>query len=263
VDRIPDQAVWEARNAARRELIELVRRQSVTDRLMRGDPLGYAEAAARTFEDGVLTMGFARRLASYKRLHLITSDPARAVALLDREHGLQFLFGGKAHPTDDDAKRIVQNMFLLKYESKVGERVAFLEDHDLGIAQILVAGCDFWVNLPRPPLEASGTSGMKAVLNGNLNLSVLDGWWAEAFDGTNGWGIAGEEEDDASAQDARHAALFYERIENEILPMFYRRDEEGIPREWIARIKAGLKTLAPRFNATRMLNDYVRKVYLP
>jgi starch phosphorylase len=263
VDRIPDQAVWEARNTARRELIELVRRQSVTDRLMRGDPLGYVEAAARAFDDGVLTMGFARRLASYKRLHLIASDPARAVALLNREHGLQFLFGGKAHPTDDDAKRIVQNMFLLKYESKVGARVAFLEDHDLGIARVLVAGCDFWVNLPRPPLEASGTSGMKAVLNGNLNLSVLDGWWAEAFDGTNGWAIAGEQEHDAASQDARHAALFYERIENEILPMFYRRDEDGLPREWIARVKAGLKTLAPRFNATRMLNEYIRKVYRP
>ncbi len=143
----------------------------------------------------------------------------------------------------------------------VGKRVAFLEDYDLAMATWLVAGCDVWVNLPRPPNEASGTSGMKVALNGGLNLSVLDGWWAEAYDGTNGWAIDGDLDDDEDAEDARHADALYHLLESEVVPLFYERDADGIPVGWVERVRASLRTLAPRFVATRMVEDYVREVY--
>jgi starch phosphorylase len=139
--------------------------------------------------------------------------------------------------------------------------VAFLEDYDIGLASLLTAGCDVWINLPRPPLEASGTSGMKAAFNATLNLSVLDGWWAEAYDGTNGWAIADTQEDNHAVQDARDALALYDLLEREVIPLFYDRDANGIPRGWVARMKACLRTIGPRFCATRMLDDYVRNIY--
>ncbi|HME90759.1 MAG TPA: alpha-glucan family phosphorylase, partial [Myxococcaceae bacterium] len=183
IDRIPDEEIWSVRNELRASLVQFVRAQSVTDRLARGEPLSYVEEAAVTFDPNVLTVGFARRVASYKRLQLLVRDPARAIALLRGSIPIQVIIAGKAHPRDDEAKRAVQIIFGLKDQPGAGARVAFLEDYDLSIAHALVSGCDVWVNLPRPPLEASGTSGMKAAFNGGLNLSVLDGWWSEAFDG--------------------------------------------------------------------------------
>jgi len=263
VDEIPDAELWAARCEARAWLIERVRERAVQDRLRRGEQIDYVQAAADSFDADTLTVGFARRIATYKRLHLLTVDPARALALLEEPRPLQLLFAGKAHPNDDAAKRIVADLFRLKGAPAVAGRVAFLEDYDLSLAGWLVGGSDLWVNLPRPPNEASGTSGMKAALNGGLNLSVLDGWWAEAYDGTNGWAIDGEVDPDEAAQDARHAAALYDLLEHEVLPLFYDRDEHGIPRGWVERMRASLRTLGPRFVATRMVGDYVRTVYRP
>lgn len=264
VDAIPDEELWAVRTQQRAELVAYVRERSAVDRLARGEPAEYVEAAARMLEPDVLTIGFARRLAEYKRLGLLVRDAARAVALLAEPRPIQVLIAGKAHPHDDDAKHIVQALFALKSAPNVGGRVAYLHEYDLSMARILVAGCDVWVNLPRPPLEASGTSGMKSALNGGLQLSVLDGWWPEAYDGTNGWALDGAVEQDTGAQDARHAEELYRILEQEIVPAFHDRDSgQGLPRAWIRRMKASLRTVGPGFCAARMLDDYLRGPYQP
>jgi len=211
----------------------------------------------------VLTIGFARRNATYKRLGLLIHDPARAIALLDDPDPIQLVLAGKAHPSDEEAKRVVQDLYRIKYVHQVAERVVYLHEYDLAVGKILVRGCDLWLNLPRPPLEASGTSGMKSVINGGLQLSVLDGWWAEAYDGTNGWALPGDVQPDAGTQDARDAAALYRLLEQEVVPEFYQRDADGLPRAWLARIRASIRTLAPAFTAGRMLADYVERVYAP
>jgi glycogen phosphorylase len=261
VDDIPDEELWAARTAARTELIELVRTRSIHDRLQRGEPVDYVQAAAHALDPGRLTLGFARRLASYKRLHLLSFDPSRALALLGGDRPVQLLFAGKAHPMDEGAKRIVQAMFGLKAAERVAERVVFLEDYDMDLAHALVAGCDVWINVPRPPLEASGTSGMKAALNGALNLSSIDGWWAEAYDGVVGWAVDGAPAADDQAKDAHDADVLYRLLESEVVPLFHDRDDDGIPRRWLARIRAAWKALGPRFNAKRMVSEYARAVY--
>jgi len=262
IDAIPDEELWAVRNEQRAALVKFVRERSVTDRLARGEPLSYAELAARTFDPGVLTIGFARRVALYKRLDLLIQNPPRVLALLGGSRPIQVVIAGKAHPRDDEAKRGLQLIFGLRDDAPVvGARVTFLEDYELRIAQALVSGCDVWLNLPRPPMEASGTSGMKAALNGGLNLSVLDGWWIEAFDGQNGWAIDSEPAPDAKTQDARDAEALYGLLEREVVPQFYERDAAGLPRRWIQRIKSSLRTIGPRFCTARMVNDYLVKVY--
>jgi starch phosphorylase len=262
LEAIPDEELWAVRQQLRRELVGYARDRSTADRLCRGDSIEYARAAAETFDPDVLTVGFARRLATYKRLYLLTFDPARALRLLQGEHPIQILIAGKAHPQDEDAKRVVQQqLFPLRSAAVVGRRVCYLEDHDLSMAIELVRGCDVWVNLPRPPLEASGTSGMKAALNGGLNLGVRDGWWDEACDDTNGWGVGGEVTADHAAQDARDAAAVYDLLEREVVPLFYDRDERGIPRQWVGRIRRSLATVGLRFSSQRMLTDYLATAY--
>jgi glycogen phosphorylase len=214
-------------------------------------------------ESDVLTIGFARRNATYKRIGLLSHDPARTLALLAGPQRVQFVLAGKAHPSDEEAKRVIQDLYHFKYSRQVAEHVVYLHDYDLGMAARLVRGCDLWLNLPRPPYEASGTSGMKAVINGGLNLSTLDGWWAEAYDGTNGWALSGEVDPDSSAQDARDAAALFGLLEQEVLPAFYDRDPDGLPRAWLDRIRASIRTLAPAFCAGRMLEDYVQRIYAP
>ncbi|MCC6225031.1 MAG: alpha-glucan family phosphorylase [Microthrixaceae bacterium] len=263
VARIPDDELWAARTRARTDMIDWVRERAINDRLRRGEGLGYAEAVERTLDPDVLTVGFARRLATYKRLHLVIADAERAIRLLSGDRPIQFLFAGRAHPQDDEAKRIVQTMFSLKGADGVAGRVAFLEDYDLTVARWLVAGCDVWGNLPRPPLEASGTSGMKAGLNGVLNVSVLDGWWPEAYDGTNGWAISGEVDADTAAQDRRHTSALFDLLEREVVPWFHERDADGLPNRWLAMVRRSLQTIGPRFCATRMVNDYVTGIYPP
>jgi starch phosphorylase len=261
VDRIPDEELWAVREALSKRMIGWVKSRTVTDRLTRGDTMEYVMKAANAFDPEVLTLGFARRVATYKRLYLLTHEPERFLRLLDGPRPIQLLYAGKAHPKDDDGKRMVVQLFNLKADPRTGGRVAFIEDYDMGLASILTAGCDVWVNLPRPPLEASGTSGMKAAFSGTLNLSVLDGWWAEAYDGANGWAIDGTEDPNAAAKDARDAAALFDLLEREVIPLFYERDAQGIPRGWIARIKASLRTIGPRFCATRMLDEYAREIY--
>ncbi|HEY8624855.1 MAG TPA: alpha-glucan family phosphorylase, partial [Solirubrobacteraceae bacterium] len=192
LDAIPDAELWEARGRQRGELIGFVRERSTADRLGRADVREYVQAAARAFDPAVLTIGFARRVATYKRLDLLTRDPEWTLSLLGGDRPVQVVLAGKAHPRDEEAKRSLQRLFGLKYAQIVGERVVFLDDYDLSSAAWLVRGCDVWLNVPRPPLEASGTSGMKSVINGGLQLSVLDGWWAEGYDGSNGWGLPGD-----------------------------------------------------------------------
>ena len=263
VDAIPDEDLWAVRNRLRADLVSYVRDRGVRDRLARGEAASYAEAAARTFHPDALTIGFARRAAAYKRLHLLIHDRWRVLHVLESERPVQIVLAGKSHPQDEEAKRIVQSVFGLKWDSNVAERVLFLEDYDIAMAAQLVGGCDVWVNVPRKPLEASGTSGMKSALNGGLNLSVLDGWWLEACDWSNGWGIESNPDQDPAAQDAQDAAALYDILEREVIPLFYHRDENGIPRGWLARVRSSLKCVGLQFTATRMLGDYIGSVYLP
>jgi starch phosphorylase len=263
LDAVPDAELWEARREERAELVEFVKNRSGIDRLAERQPRPGIEAAARAFDPDVLTIGFARRTATYKRIGLLSHDPARTLALLAGPQRVQFVLAGKAHPSDEEAKRVVQDLFRFKDSRNVAEHVVYLHDYDLGMAARLVRGCDLWLNLPRPPFEASGTSGMKAVINGGLNLSTLDGWWAEAYDGTNGWALSGEVDPDASAQDARDAAALFDLLEQEVLPAFYDRDPDGLPRSWLDRIRASMRTLAPAFCAGRMLEDYLQRIYAP
>jgi starch phosphorylase len=261
VQDIPAAELWAARCAARAELVALVRQRATSDRLRRGEPLDYEQAASDGFDADRLTVGFARRLATYKRLHLVALQPERAAALIAGPRPMQFVFAGKAHPDDDVAKEVVRQVFANKRAPSMAGRAAFLEDYDIPLAGHLVAGCDVWVNLPRPPNEASGTSGMKSVLGGGLQLSVLDGWWAEAYDGSNGWAIDGAVDGDHRAQDWRDANAMFELHEQQVVPMFYERDANGIPQRWVAMIKRSLMTNGPRFSATRMLREYAERIY--
>lgn len=263
VDAIPDAELWQVRNQLRAELVNHVRDRATVDRLARGEPRAYVELAAHAFDPDRLTVGFARRLATYKRMHLLTRNLGRALLLLAGPRPIQILLAGKAHPQDDEAKRIVQLLFDAKGQAHVGERIAYLHDYDMGLARHLVAGCDVWLNLPRPPLEASGTSGMKAALNGGLHVSVLDGWWAEGFDGENGWAIDGAVDLDAEALDARHADALLDLCEHEVAPLFYERDAAGVPVGWLRRVRASLRTGVRDFSARRMLDDYMTRVYRP
>lgn len=260
IDGIPDAELWAARCALRRELVELVREQSVRDRLSRGEPPEYVEAAAREFDPNVITVGFARRVAAYKRLYLLVRFPERGGHLLDDgPTSIQLVVSGKAHPQDNEGKQTLHRLFQNR-SHMVGGRVVFLEDYDLQIAPPLVAGVDLWLNLPRPPLEASGTSGMKVVLNGGLNLSVADGWWEEAYDGTNGWSIV-TPPGDVHAQDEHDAETLLGLMQNEVVPLFYARGPDGVPHAWVQRMKASMRGLIPRFSAERMLREYVARLY--
>jgi starch phosphorylase len=259
VRTIPNEALWAVRNEARRDLVEYVRAKNQQDRLQRGEQIDYVRAIG--LDPDALTLGFARRLATYKRLHLLAHDPERTERLIGGEPGLQLLVAGKAHPSDEAGKDTLQSLFELKRSSALAQRIVVVEDYDLDIARRLVAGCDVWINLPRRPLEASGTSGMKAAFNGSLQLSVLDGWWAEAYDGTNGWAIPGDEDPDPAAADARDARRFYDLLESEVIPIFHNRGADGVPHAWCELIKDSLISCGPRFSATRMVDDYVERIY--
>ena len=262
VDQIPARELWDARAAQRAELIDVVRERSVMDRLGRGDTADYVRAAVSALDPNMLTIGFARRVATYKRLDLLLRDVDRALALLsDDERPVQLILAGKAHPKDDDGKRLVQRLFEMKGHFAVGRRVVYLDDYDLALGAAMVRGCDIWVNVPRPPLEASGTSGIKSAMNGGLQLSVLDGWWPEAYDGTNGWAISGEVDNDHGAQDWRHADELYRLLTDEAVPTFYSRDSDGLPQAWIDMVRNSLRTIGPNFGAGRMVRDYAEKIY--
>jgi starch phosphorylase len=262
VAQIPDEELWEARTIQRRDLIAMVRERSVIERLARGEGKEHAHAAAERMDENALTIGFARRLATYKRLDMLLADPDRMLALLGAEdRPVQLLVAGKAHPKDDDGKRLVTRLFEYRHHPQFAGRVVFLDDYDVALAATLVRGCDVWVNLPRPPLEASGTSGMKNAVNGGLQLSVLDGWWPEAYrdgDGHNGWAISGDIDHDHGAQDARHADDFYRLLGEQVVPTFY---DGAPPARWLAMVRRSMATIGPQFSATRMVSDYVERMY--
>jgi starch phosphorylase len=261
VGEISDADLWAVRSVQRRDLIAMVRERSVIERLARGEGKEYAHSAAECLDENALTLGFARRLATYKRLDMLLADPDRMAALIGAEdRPVQLILAGKAHPKDDGGKRLVTRLFEYRYHPQFSGRVIFLDDYDIALAATLVRGCDMWVNLPRPPLEASGTSGMKNAVNGGLQLSVLDGWWPEAYDGTNGWAISGDVDLDHDAQDHRHANDFYRLLGEEVVPAFY--DGNGAPpARWLEMVRSSLVTIGPKFGATRMVSDYVNKVY--
>ena len=260
VRAIPNEELWAARCAARGQLVRFAAGKAVSDRLLRGEDLDYAKAAAGLDPDA-LTLGFARRLAAYKRLDLLVSDPGRLGRILNGDRPCQLLVAGKAHPRDEEGKRVLQRLYACRHEFGPG-RMVFLEDYDLAVARELVAGCDVWINLPRPPLEASGTSGMKAAFNGALQLSVLDGWWAEAFTGHNGWGIESDAGADPAAADSADAGRLYRILEEEAVPLFYDRDEAGVPHRWCELVKEAIVSCAPQFTATRMLQNYLDRMYV-
>jgi starch phosphorylase len=260
VEDVPDGELWSVRNRLRADLVSFAWNRSALDRLARGESSESVEMAREVFDPDALTIGFARRVALYKRLYLLIQDPDRVDRLLEGPP-VQVLLAGKAHPDDHEAKRSLQALFGHRWSRGAGLRVTYLEDYDIGLARRLVTGCDLWLNLPRPPLEASGTSGMKSALNGGLNLSVPDGWWAEGYDGSNGWIVGGEVSPDPEAQDASDARTLFDLVEREVVPLFYDRDNEGVPRGWLARVKASLKSVGPRFVAARMMDDYVRLAY--
>ena len=264
VGTLPAEELWAARSAQRRALIDLVCERSVTDRLGRGDTPDYVRAAAEGLDPDALTIGFARRVATYKRLDLLLRAVDRALALLgDAERPVQLILAGKAHPKDDEGKRLVQRLFEMKSHPEVARRVVYLDDYDLHLGAAMTRGCDVWVNVPRPPLEASGTSGIKSAINAGLQLSVLDGWWPEAYDGSNGWAISGEVDHDHGAQDWRHAAELYRLLTDEVIPTFYDRDADGLPQAWLEMVRASLRTCGPRFGAGRMIEDYAARIYPP
>jgi glycogen phosphorylase len=221
--------------------------------------------AEEALDPTVLIIGFARRFASYKRATLLLSQPDRLKALLlDPKRPVQIIFAGKAHPADDLGKEMIRELLQFTGEPSVRHRTAFIEDYDIAVARMLIQGCDVWLNNPRRPLEASGTSGEKAALNGALNCSVLDGWWDEMFDGKNGWQVpSAESYGDVQRRDEVEANSLFEILERQVVPLYYDRAGDRFPRQWVARIKDSLSTLGPRVQASRMVRDYVTQMYEP
>jgi len=263
IARIPDQDLWLAHSLLRWRLIAFIRHRSFHARLDREESIEYTESASRMFDPEALTIGFARRVAGYKRWALLLKDPQRLLSIVNNENRpVQFVFAGKAHPQDEGAKHILQLMARWKYDPLVRNRAVFLQDYDQEIARQLVQSVDVWLNVPRRPLEASGTSGEKVAMNGGLNLSILDGWWLEGYDGTNGFAIGSSvEAAEGSDIDASDAESLYRVLEEEVVPLFYDRDDSGLPRNWIAKMKRSIETLIPEFNSDRMVAEYACRIY--
>jgi starch phosphorylase len=261
-DFISDDEIWALRYRLRRELIEFARRRLLIQRqrLTKGDFIAFDQL----LDPDALTIGFARRFATYKRAPLIFQQLENIVRLTrDEARPVQFIFAGKAHPRDDDGKRYIQHIIHLSKYSDLQGHLVFLENYDMHTARQMVSGCDVWLNTPRRPLEASGTSGMKAGCHGCLNFSILDGWWREGYDGTNGFAI-GEDSHSQSVeeQDRVDSANLYKVLTSEVIPIFFNRDEQGIPRQWIQRIRRAMVTLVPQFTTARMVQEYTEKYYL-
>lgn len=256
--------LWETHNALKSRLLEFVRRRVSRQSRRRNEDPAVIEAARSVLDPNALTIGFARRFATYKRADLFIHNLDRIADLIDdANRPVQFVFAGKAHPADEPGKRLIQKVANLRHDPRFAGRVVFIEDYDINVTRHMVQGVDVWLNNPRRPLEASGTSGQKAVLNGGLNCSVLDGWWAEAYNGMNGFKIGGGTSHvDVEQNDARDAEDLLRVLEEEVIPLFYDRDADGLPRRWIERMINSIVTLAARFSAHRMVTDYVQKSYL-
>ncbi len=265
VDKVPGKEIWAVKRQLRERLVLDARRRLVKSWEKRGAAraeLGWIDGA---LDPDVLTIGFARRVPSYKRLTLMLRDPARLKKLLlDPDRPIQLIIAGKSHPADDGGKKLIQEMVRFADDPEVRHRIAFLPNYDIAMALPLYPGCDVWLNNPLRPYEACGTSGMKAALNGGLNLSILDGWWDEWYDGNNGWAIPSADGlDDPDRRDDLEAAALYDLIESEVAPRFYDVDAEGVPTRWLEMVRHTLKSLGPKVLATRMVRDYVRQLYAP
>ncbi len=262
---IPDDELWAVRKHLKRKLAQFMRERA------RAKWVTHSQHPVQTIASGVLidpnalTIGFARRFATYKRAALILRDVPRLLRLLnDPARPIQIIFAGKAHPNDEPGKRLLQELYRVVKNASTAGRMVFIEDYDMNVARHLVQGVDVWLNTPRRPYEASGTSGMKAALNGAINFSVLDGWWCEAYDGKNGWAIGEDKHySDPEQQDREDCESLFRTLEEQIIPLYYDVDEDYIPRGWLQRVKASIATIAPRFSTRRMLKQYVRDMYAP
>ncbi|MGH8962001.1 MAG: alpha-glucan family phosphorylase [Jatrophihabitantaceae bacterium] len=264
-DLVGDGELWRVRNELRERLVGEVRRRVRNSALVRGMSEAELGWTASVFDPNVLTIGFARRVPSYKRLTLMLRDPDRLRALLlDPQRPVQIVIAGKSHPADDGGKQLIAQMVKFADAADVRHRIAFLPDYDIGMARYLYSGVDVWLNNPLRPLEACGTSGMKSALNGGLNLSIRDGWWDEWFDGENGWAIpTADGVADPDRRDDIEATALYDLIANSVAPRFYDRDSAGIPARWVQMVRHTLKTLGPKVLASRMVTDYVQRLYAP
>ncbi|MCX7707672.1 MAG: alpha-glucan family phosphorylase, partial [Anaerolineae bacterium] len=265
VEDIPDEELWAHHNRAKAEMIALVRERVVAQLMRVGAPPAQVNAAASALDPQALIIGFARRFATYKRATLLFRDPERLKRLLnDPQRPVQVIFAGKAHPADEPGKAFIQTIYQMSRQPEYAGKILFVEDYDANIARHLVAGVDLWLNNPRRPLEASGTSGQKAGLNGVPNFSVLDGWWSEGYDGRNGWAIGAEREyATEAAQDEADALSLYAILEQEIIPAFFERDERGIPTRWLRVMRNSIATVAPDYSFARMLKEYFARYYEP
>lgn len=262
VETISAVELWQAHSLLKRRLVAFIRDHSFDARLARGESEDYIEAARTMFDPAALTIGFARRVAGYKRWDLLLSDPERLTKLInDRERPIQFVFAGKAHPQDENAKAVLQRLINWQRDSSVRHGIAFIEDYDQEIARQLVQSVDVWMNVPRRPLEASGTSGQKVAINGGLNFSVIDGWWLEGYDGDNGFAIGDLSELSEEEADHREADSLYRVLTEEIVPRYYTRDADDLPRQWIAMMKRSIQTLVPIFSSDRMVAAYAERIY--
>ena len=259
---IADEEIWALRYNLRRELIEFTRRRL----LIQGQRLSQDDFIAfdQLLNPDALTIGFARRFATYKRAPLIFQQFDNVLKLVrDKQRPIQFVFAGKAHPRDDEGKRFIQHIIHLSKYSELKGYLVFIENYDVHVGRQMVSGCDVWLNNPRRPLEASGTSGMKASCHGCLNFSILDGWWREGYDGTNGFAIGDDSHPDSiEEQDRCDSENLYKTLTEEIIPCFFNRDANGIPRQWIQKIRRAMATLVPQFNTRRMVQEYTRRCYL-
>jgi starch phosphorylase len=263
IEKISDEELWHAHLLLKQRLIAFIRHRSFHARLSAVENMEYTEAARTMFDPEALTIGFARRVAGYKRWALLLTDPHRLLRLINAEgRPVQFVFAGKAHPQDQGAKFILQQLAQWKYDPLVRHRAVFLQDYDQEIARQLVQSVDVWMNVPRRPLEASGTSGEKVAMNGGLNMSILDGWWPEGYDGTNGFAIGDMGEAGESGEvDASDVESLYRVLEEQVVPLYYERGPEGIPHRWVSMMKRSIATLAPAFNSNRMVEEYAREIY--
>ncbi len=266
IEEIPDAVLWAVRQHLKRKLVAYMRERARDQWIIGGVHPVQVVASGVLLDPYALTIGFARRFATYKRANLILRDLARLLKILNRPNmPVQIIFAGKAHPADEPAKLLIQEVYRAVKKAENGGRLVFLDDYDINLARYLVQGVDIWLNTPRRPNEASGTSGQKAALNGALNFSILDGWWREGYNGKNGWAIGDDTEyADPNQQDEADAKSFYDTLENEIVPLYYsERSADGLPGEWIGRMKESIRTIAPQFSMARMVKEYTERLYFP
>jgi starch phosphorylase len=265
IREIPDDELWETRQALKTYLFAFLRERARQRWKEEHVTAARVVAAGTLLDPSALTIGFARRFTGYKRSELIFHNPDRLVSILTAaRRPVQLVFAGKAHPKDETGKQNIQKVYRRAIDSMFAGRIAFVDDYDLHVAHFLVQGCDVWLNNPRKPLEASGTSGMKASVNGVPHLSIGDGWWAEGYAGQNGWLIEGHPEgNDPDSVDAADAEALYQLLERDVVPTFYERDDLGIPRRWCAIVRQAILTVTPRFSARRMVKQYAETMYEP